>query len=89
MGAAGSLVVPFYAVEPYVGGVFVITAFVVVVLGGMGNFAGALVAALIVGIAESVGAVFIPAAMKQLVIYSIFVVVLLFRPEGLFGARRV
>jgi branched-chain amino acid transport system permease protein len=89
VGAAGSMVVPFYAVDPYVGGVFVITAFVVVVLGGMGNVAGALVAALIVGIAESVAAVFIPAAMKQLVIYSIFVAVLLFRPQGLFGGGRV
>lgn len=89
VGAAGSLVVPFYAVEPYVGGVFVITAFVVVVLGGMGSFAGALLAALIVGIAESVAAVFIPAAMKQIVMYTIFVVVLLFRPQGLFGVRRV
>jgi len=88
VGAAGSLVAPFYTVEPYVGGVFVITAFVVVVLGGMGNFAGALVAALIVGVAESLAAVFIPAAMKQIVMYSIFVVVLLFRPQGLFGARR-
>ncbi len=88
VGAAGSLVVPFYAVDPYVGGVFVITAFVVVVLGGMGNFAGALVASLIVGVAESLAAVFIPAAMKQIVMYSIFVVVLLFRPQGLFGARR-
>ena len=88
VGAAGSLVVPFYTVEPYVGGVFVITAFVVVVLGGMGNFAGALLAALIVGIAESVAAVFIPPAMKQIVMYTIFVVVLLFRPQGLFGARR-
>ncbi len=88
VGAAGSLVAPFYTVEPYVGGVFVITAFVVVVLGGMGSFAGALVAALIVGVAESLAAVFIPAAMKQIVMYSIFVVVLLFRPQGLFGARR-
>ena len=88
VGAAGSLVVPFYTVEPYVGGVFVITAFVVVVLGGMGNVAGALLAALIVGIAESVAAVFIPAAMKQIVMYTIFVVVLLFRPQGLFGGRR-
>ncbi|HJR50454.1 MAG TPA: branched-chain amino acid ABC transporter permease [Gemmatimonadales bacterium] len=87
VGAAGSLVTPFYAVEPYVGGVFVVTAFVVVVLGGMGSFVGALVAALVVGVAESVAAVFIPAAMKQLVIYSIFVAVLLFRPQGLFGAR--
>lgn len=88
VGAAGSLVVPFYAVEPYVGGVFVITAFVVVVLGGMGNVAGALLAALIVGTAESVAAVFIPAAMKQIVMYTIFVVVLLFRPQGLFSVRR-
>ncbi|MBI4627203.1 MAG: branched-chain amino acid ABC transporter permease [Candidatus Rokubacteria bacterium] len=89
VGAAGSLVVPFYAVEPYVGGVFVITAFVVVVLGGMGNVTGALLAALIVGTAESVAAVFIPAAMKQIVMYTIFVVVLLVRPQGLFGGRRV
>jgi branched-chain amino acid transport system permease protein len=88
VGAAGTLVAPFYTVEPYVGGVFVITAFVVVVLGGMGNYFGALVAGLIVGLAESVAAVFIPAAMKQVVIYSIFVVVLLFRPQGLFGTRR-
>lgn len=89
VGAAGSLVAPFYAVDPYVGGVFVITAFVVVVLGGMGNFGGALLASLIVGLAESVAAVFIPAAMKQIVMYTIFVVVLLFRPQGLFGTRRV
>lgn len=88
VGTAGSLVAPFYAVDPYVGGVFVITAFVVVVLGGMGNFGGALLAALIVGLAESVAAVFIPAAMKQIVMYTIFVVVLLFRPQGLFGGRR-
>jgi len=88
VGAAGSLVVPFYAVEPYVGGVFVITAFVVVVLGGMGNVVGAMLAALIVGVAESVAAVFIPAAMKQMIMYAIFVVVLLFRPQGLFGVRR-
>jgi branched-chain amino acid transport system permease protein len=88
VGAAGSLMVPFYAVDPYVGGVFVITAFVVVVLGGMGNFGGALLAALIVGLAESVAAVFIPAAMKQIVMYTIFVVVLLFRPQGLFSGRR-
>jgi branched-chain amino acid transport system permease protein len=88
VGAAGSLVAPFYAVEPYVGGVFVITAFVVVVLGGMGSFAGALLAALLVGVAESLAAVFIPAAMKQVVIYAIFVLVLLFRPQGLLGTRR-
>lgn len=89
VGAAGTLVAPFYTIEPYVGSVFVITAFVVVVLGGMGNYFGALLAGLIVGLAESVAAVYIPSAMKQIVIYSIFVVVLLFRPQGLFGTRSV
>ncbi|GIX49084.1 MAG: branched-chain amino acid ABC transporter permease [Candidatus Tectimicrobiota bacterium] len=88
VGAAGTLVAPFYTIDPYVGGIFVITAFVVVVLGGMGSYFGALLAALLVGLAESVAAVFIPAAMKQIVIYVIFVLVLLLRPQGLFGPGR-
>jgi branched-chain amino acid transport system permease protein len=85
VGAAGTLTAPFFYVNPHVGGVFVITAFVVVVLGGMGNFIGALVGGLIIGLAESVGAAFIPGQLKQFIIYFIFILVLLFKPEGLFG----
>jgi len=85
VGAAGTVVAPFFYVSPQVGGVFVITAFVVVVLGGMGNFMGALVGGLIIGLAESVGAAFIPGQLKQFVIYLIFILVLFFKPSGLFG----
>ena len=85
VGAAGTVAAPFFYVSPQVGGVFVITAFVVVVLGGMGNFIGALVGGLIIGLAESVGAAFIPGQLKQFIIYLIFILVLLFKPAGLFG----
>ncbi len=85
VGAAGTLTAPFFYVNPHVGGIFVITAFVIVVLGGMGNLIGALVGGLIIGLAESVGAAFIPGQLKQFIIYFIFILVLLFKPEGLFG----
>lgn len=88
VGAAGTLTSTFFYVNPHVGGVFVITAFVVVVLGGMGNFIGALAGGLIIGLAESVGAAFVPGQLKQLIIYFIFILVLLFKPEGLFGRSR-
>ena len=89
VGAAGTVAAPFFYVSPQVGGVFVITAFVVVVLGGMGNFIGAFVGGIIVGLAESVGAAFFPGQLKQFIIYFIFILVLLFKPAGLFGKTNV
>ncbi len=88
VGAAGTLTATFFYVNPLVGGIFVITAFVVVVLGGMGNFIGAIVGGLIIGLAESVGAAFMPGQLKQFIIYFIFILVLLFKPKGLFGRSR-
>jgi len=85
---AGALITPFFYVAPDVGESFNIMAFVVVVLGGMGNFVGALLGGLIVGLAESLGAALLPGSLKQLVVFGLFVIVLLLRPEGLFGARR-
>ena len=85
---AGALITPFFYVAPDVGESFNIMAFVVVVLGGMGNFVGALLGGLIVGLAESLGAALLPGSLKQLVVFVIFVLVLLFRPHGLFGGSR-
>jgi branched-chain amino acid transport system permease protein len=85
---AGALVTPFLYIEPYVGETFNIMAFVVVVMGGMGNFLGALFGGFIVGLAESLGAALLPGSLKHLVVFFIFVVVLLLRPEGLFGRSR-
>lgn len=86
-GIAGSIIVPFFHVEPTVGDRFVITAFVVVVLGGLGNFIGALVGGIILGVCEALGAILLPGSFKLLVIYMIFFLVLLFKPTGLFGRR--
>jgi branched-chain amino acid transport system permease protein len=89
VGAAGSIITPFFFTFPTVGLIFTLTSFVVVVLGSLGNFVGALVGGLIIGVAESLGEVFMPGSMKQVVTFGIFILVLLFRPTGLFGGRRL
>jgi branched-chain amino acid transport system permease protein len=88
VAVAGALVTPFFYVAPDVGESFNIMAFVVVVLGGMGNFVGALVGGVVVGLAESLGAALLPGSLKQLVVFVLFVLVLLFRPQGLLGGAR-
>lgn len=87
VAVAGCLVTPFLYVAPDVGEVFNILAFIIVVLGGMGSFVGALLGGLIVGVAESLGAAVLPGSLKQLPIFVLFVLILLFRPTGLFGRR--
>ena len=88
VGVAGSLVTPFFYVAPDVGETFNIMAFIVVVLGGMGNVVGALLGGFIVGLAEALGAAIMPGSLKQLVVFLIFVLILLFKPAGLFGGGR-
>jgi branched-chain amino acid transport system permease protein len=84
-GAAGAFILPFFYLGPYIGHTFLLTAFVVVVFGSMGNFWGAFLAGLIIGLSESIGEIFLPSAMKEAVSLSIFIIVLLFRPSGLMG----
>ena len=62
-------------------------AFTIVVLGGMGSFVGALVGGLIIGVVESVGGLWLGESLGQIGIFLIFILVLLFRPQGLFGVR--
>jgi branched-chain amino acid transport system permease protein len=73
VAVAGALVTPFLYVAPDVGESFNIIAFVVVVLGGMGNFLGALFGGFIVGLAESLGAAILPGSLKHFVVFVIFV----------------
>ena len=86
-GAAGSILLPFFYVSPNVGSVFTLTAFVIVVLGGMGNFVGALLGGFIIGAAEAIGEIFLPGALKQVVSFVIFILILFFRPMGLLGGK--
>ena len=87
-GAAGSLLMPFYPAYPLVGQVFVLMAFVAVVLGTLGNVIGALVASLLMGIAESLGIQFIGADSGLIVVFVLLLATLALRPSGLAGGAR-
>ena len=84
-GAAGGLIVPFFYVFPTVGVVFVLIAFAVVILGTLGSIQGALLASLIVGVAESLGILFAGADLGLVVVFAILVATLVLRPSGLMG----
>jgi len=87
LGAAACFLLPAYYVNPQVGNGFVLVAFTVVVLGGMGSFAGALLGGLLIGVVESFGGLFLGESLGQVGIFVIFIGVLLLRPEGFFGAK--
>ena len=84
---AACLLIPSYYVNPTVGDAFVLVAFTIVVLGGMGSVPGALIGALLIGVAESLSGLFLGESLGQIGIFLIFIAVLLVRPNGLFGAR--
>jgi len=87
VGVAGALLMPVYYVFPTVGSYFGITAFVVVVLGGMGNMTGAFLGGLIIGLVESISGFYIDPSLKEAIYFMLFILVLLFKPSGLFGLK--
>lgn len=87
VGAAGVLLSPLYAVNPYLGADLILIAFVAVVLGGMGSIAGATLAGLVIGVVESFSSYFFGGEMKQFVYFVVFMVILAFRPVGFFGHK--
>jgi branched-chain amino acid transport system permease protein len=87
-GAAGAILTPIFPVTPHIGVGVSLTAFVVVVLGGMGSFLGCLVGGVLLGVVENLGSAYISSAYKQLFSFVILIVVLFVRPAGLFGRRQ-
>lgn len=85
--AAGSLLVVIYAVNPSTGQTFILKAFAIIVLGGMGSFLGAFIGALILGLAEAFTSFFFTAQLSEAVAYLLLILVLLFMPSGLLGER--
>lgn len=85
VGLAGAMIIPIYSVFPTVGSYFVLVAFVVVVLGGMGDIMGAFLAGLIVGLVETLSGFFFAPALGPMVVFVFFVLILLFKPSGLMG----
>jgi len=87
LAIAACLLIPSYYVNPGVGNAFVLVAFTIVVLGGMGSVPGAVIGAFVIGVVESLSGLFLGESLGQIGIFLIFIVVLLLRPTGLFGAR--
>ena len=87
VGAAGALVAPLLPFQPPTGLQLSVASFNIVIIGGMGSLLGAFVGGLLVAVAESLGAVFLKPSLKELVSFSLLVLILLFRPAGLFGRR--
>ncbi len=84
---AACLLMPTYYVNPTAGDAFVLIAFTIVVLGGMGSIAGALLGGLFVGVVESLSSIFLGQSLGQIGIFVMFILTLLVRPSGLFGER--
>jgi branched-chain amino acid transport system permease protein len=88
-GAAGAAFSSVFYMFPAIGGLFTVKAFEVIVLGGLGNVVGAFFAGILLAVAESLGAIFISTGLKDAFGFLIFMLVLIFRPAGLFGRSRV
>jgi branched-chain amino acid transport system permease protein len=85
IGIAAVLLTPIYTIFPHVGFNFVIISFAVVILGGLGSIPGALAGGMIIGLLESLSGYLIAPELNQIVWYLLFLLVLFFRPAGLFG----
>jgi branched-chain amino acid transport system permease protein len=87
VGLAACVMLPLFSVFPTVGLNFVLIAFVIVVLGGMGSIEGALLGGFCVGVVQSVSSYYVAPAFGQLFFFVLFLLVMIFRPNGLFGQR--
>jgi branched-chain amino acid transport system permease protein len=85
--AAGVLIAPLFLVSPVMGLKVIAKAFVIVILGGLGNVAGAIMGGFIIGIAENLTAGFISSDLKDIIPFTILILILLLRPEGIFGKQ--
>jgi branched-chain amino acid transport system permease protein len=84
----GAVILPYLTVYPTVGSQFTVLMFTVVVLGGLGSVAGAVVGGLAVGVIQSLSGLVFPIQLQNLVLFVVFIAVLAVRPEGLLGKAR-
>jgi branched-chain amino acid transport system permease protein len=84
----GAVILPYVTVFPGIGGQYVVLMFTVVVLGGLGSVAGAVVGGLAVGVVQALSSLVFPIQLQNLVLFLVFILVLAVRPQGLVGASR-
>jgi len=87
-GVAGALLSMTYTIAPAMGEPYTVTALIVITLGGFGSMGGALAGGLLLGVVEAVGMHFTSPSLKPLLSYTVFIAVLLLRPNGLFHRKR-
>jgi branched-chain amino acid transport system permease protein len=86
-GAAGALISPMFDAQPFLATDFTLIAFIIVIVGGLGSLTGALIGGVLIGLAEAIAAVVVSPALKTTFSYGLLVLVLLLRPNGLFGEQ--
>jgi branched-chain amino acid transport system permease protein len=86
---AGAVIVPFSLVSPFVGHDFMLKAFVIAVIGGLGSVVGALAGGLVIGLVEAMSSLWISASLGNAFVFAILILVLLWRPWGIFGQARL
>jgi len=84
---AGALMAPIYGINPYIGSELATRCFIVMVLGGIGSFPGAVLASLLVGFSEAASTNLLGSGVGKLVAYSLILVIFVIRPMGLYGGR--
>lgn len=88
VAVAGGLMSPLVSITPTVGEEFTIIAFVIVVLGGLGNVLGAMVGGILIGLVQTVGSLYLPGTGSLILVFGVFVLTLFLRPQGIFGGAR-
>lgn len=86
-GIVASFFMPIYTVHPHFGSAFTLMAFIIVILGGMGNFMGGFISAFIIGVVTSISAVLTSTEIADSIALIIFILIMLVRPQGLLGIR--
>ena len=81
----GAVLVTYYPVTPVVGNDFILLMFTAVVLGGLGNVVGAMLAGLLLGLVQSLSQAVVPLELNSAVVFGLFLLVMLLRPSGIFG----
>jgi len=84
-GLAGCLISMFYEITPFMGLPYTIIAFIVIVLGGLGNIMGSLLGGFLLGLVETIGISLTSPGLRSIISYGIFIAVILIRPKGIFG----
>jgi branched-chain amino acid transport system permease protein len=87
VGAAGALMITIIPVTPFLAGEYTLLAFVIVIVGGLGSMTGALMGGLLIGVSEAVAGLLLQPSLKSMFSFGLLILVLLLRPQGLFGKK--